>query len=413
MSIYDAILISAVGGLKKKPVLIVHLLISFSIGTLVLWCGKLFMNSLLGCLFCFLNFNLLLILVLVITSILIGFYINFWHNLYEYIHDSIPRMLDEALSDYTNFIESIMDKTIYHFIREQMKNISIRGILVLVLSYYFAWITGLYSIDLILYIASNHQYTLFGYMLENIYLSPAMLLASLVIAQFIRPWSKGEEEKGSSSTGSGMANIQYLEGFLERFTSFRGLGGAWRFSKTTWGRILISFVENLLALPTLMDFGRLFVTDVFQVPYLKSEGSQNTPKDMPADIIERMIRKDTIEDYRLEPFREECEKPLKTKVPLLRKACWYKVYRRKDNRWVRIGYAMLLVIAKQTGEKKLVKEQFDECMKFLGKQLNRSNKPYCYNIVEELAKMYLEEKDTAIILLLGSEELLGLRLLLT
>jgi len=411
MSVYDAILASAVGGLRKKPVLIVHLLVSISLGTLVLWCGKLFISTVLGCPLCTPNFYLLLIIALVVTSILLGFYINFWHNLREYIRENVPTMLDEALSDYTNFIESIMDKTIYHFIREQMKDISIERILVLVLSYYFAWITSLYSIDLTLYIASNHRYTLFGYMLENIYLSPAMFLASLVIAQFVRPWSKGGEEKGSSSTGGGMVNVQYLESFLERFTSFEGLGKAWRYSKTTWGRILINFVENLLALPTLMDFGRLFVIDVFQTPYLKTKGPQNTPKDLPADVIEKMLKKDTIENYRLEPFRRDCEKPPKTEVPLLRKACWYKVYRKKDNKWTRIGYAMLLVITKQSEERKFVKEHFDECIRILRERL-RGNKQYCYDLVRELGRMYLEEKDTLLVLILGNEELLGLRLLL-
>lgn len=108
MSLYDAILASAVGGLKKKPVLLVHLMVSIFLGSLVLWCGKLFVNMVLGWLLCTPNFYLLLILALVATSILIGFYINFWHSLGEYIRDSVPTMLDEALSDYTNFIESIM-----------------------------------------------------------------------------------------------------------------------------------------------------------------------------------------------------------------------------------------------------------------------------------------------------------------
>ena len=92
-----------------------------------------------------------------------------------------------------------------------MKDISVVSIIVLVLSYYFAWITGLYSIDLILYIVSNHQYTLFGYMLENIYLSLVMFLTGFVITQFIRPWSKGGEERDSSSGGSGVVNMQYFQ----------------------------------------------------------------------------------------------------------------------------------------------------------------------------------------------------------
>lgn len=77
---------------------------------------------------------------------------------------------------------------------------------------------------------------------------------------------------------------------------------------------------------------------------------------------------------------------------------------------------MLLVITERSEERKFVKEHFDECMEVFEKKLLRSDKPVCYRVAEELAKMYLEkmkEKDTAIVLLLGNEELLGLRLLLT
>ncbi len=72
---------------------------------------------------------------------------------------------------------------------------------------------------------------------------------------------------------------------------------------------------------------------------------------------------------------------------------------------------MLLVITKQSEERKFIKEHFDECMKALRTQL-RGNKQYCYEVVRELGKMYLTEEDVAIVLLLGNEELLGLRLLL-
>jgi len=253
---------------------------------------------------------------------------------------------------------------------------------------------------------------MFGYMLENAHLIPVTFLAGFILAQFIRPWQESKEERGSAPTSSTVVNIQYLQSFLERFTSFEGLGRVWQYSKTAWGRVFVNFVENLLALPPLMSFGRLFVLDVFQTPYLKSTGPQNKPKDMPADVIERMIKRDAVEDYWLEPFGRGCERLPRTEVPLLRKACWYKVYRRKDDKWVRIGYAMLLVITKQCEERKFVKEHFEECMRILRTRL-RGDKQYCYDVVKELGKMYLEEKDTVIILLLGNEELLGLRLLLT
>lgn len=324
MNVYDAILASAIGGLKKKPALIVHLLVSIAFGALVLWLGKFFVSNVLGCPLCNPNYNLLPILALITMSILVGYYVNFWHNLQERIREEIPSMPDDALSNSTNFIKAIMDKTLYDLIRERIKDISIGKVAMFVLSYYFAWISGLYSADLMLYIISNHRYTLFGYMLENTYLGFIVFLVRFVLAQFIRPWLKSEEEEKRQPSGEAIANIQYLEGFLEHFTSFKGLGRAWRYSRTTWGRILINFAENFFALPTLMRFGRLFVFDVFQTPYLKSTGSNNVVKDLPADVIERMLKKDPAEDYRLEPFKSGCDKPPKTEVPLLRRACWYK-----------------------------------------------------------------------------------------
>jgi len=411
MNVHDAILASAIGGLKKKPVLIVHLMVSIAFGTLFLLLGKFFVSNVLGYHSYNPNYNLLPILALITMSILVGYYVNFWHNFQEHIREEIPFMLDDALSNYMNFIESIMDKTLYDLIREQIKGISFNKVAMFVLSYYFAWISGLYSTDLMLYIISNHRYTLFGYMLENAYLGFIVFLIGFVLAQFIRPWLKSEEEEKRQPSGEAIANIEYLEGFLERFISFKGLGKAWRYSRTIWGRILINFAENLFALPTLTRSGKLFVFDVFQTPYLKSTGSMNAVKDLPGDVIERMLRKDTVENYRLEPFKNNCNKPPKVEVPLLRRACWYKVYRKKNNEWVRIGYAMLLVVAGQSEEKKLVKEHFDECMKTLRARL-RGDKQYCYDVIRELGKMYLEEKDFAIVLLLGNEELLGLRLLL-
>ncbi|MEM4971896.1 MAG: hypothetical protein QXE01_11675 [Sulfolobales archaeon] len=305
-----------------------------------------------------------------------------------------------------------MDKNFCGLIREQIKNISIGKVVAFVFSYYFAWISSLYSIDLMLYVISNHRYTLFGYMLENTYLCLIVFLIGLVLAQLIRPWVKGEEEEKHRSSREAIPSIQYLEGLFECSTSFGGLGEAWLYSRTIWGRILINFVENLLALPTPMHFGRLFIFDVFQIPYLKSTGSESEVKDLPGDIIERMLRKDPTENYCLKPFEKSCEKVPKTEILSLRRACWYKVHRRKGDKWVPIGYAMLLVIMKQSKERKFTKEHFDECMKTLKTQLRRS-KQYCYDVVRELGKMYLEEKDTSIILMLGSEELLGLRLLLT
>lgn len=416
-TIYDAILANAVEGLRKKPVLIVHLLVSIAFGTLLLWLGRLFMGNTLGYFSFNFNSDLFLILVLTITmSILVGlvgYYVNFWHNLRERICEKVPSMLDDALrSNYTKFIEEIIDKKFCGLIGEQIKNVSISKVVAFILSYYFTWISGLYSIDLMLYIISNHRYTLFGYMLENTYLCFIVFLIGFVLAQFIRPWVKSKEEEKHRPSGETIPNIQYLEGLFECSTSFGDLGKTWLYSRTIWGRILINFVENLLALPTPIPFGRLFVFDVFQTPYLKSTGSENVVKDLPGDIIEGMLEEKTTENYWLEPFEKSCEKVPKTEILSLRRACWYKVHRRKGNEWVRIGYAMLLVITKQREERKFIKEHFDECMKTLKTQLRRS-KQYCYDVVRELGKMYLEEKDTAIILLLGSEELLGLRLLLT
>jgi len=303
----------------------------------------------------------------------------------------MPTVLDDALKDYTSFIESMMDKTIYDFIRKQIKDV-FTGMIVLVLSYYLAWITGLYSIDLMIYIISNHRYTLFGYMLENTYLCIVMFLVSLILAQFIRPWAKSEEKETSQPPNKAMVNLQYLQGFLERFISFRGLGRAWQYSKTTWGRILINFIENLVALPVLISSEKLFIFDIFQTPYLKNKEFQNEHKtksnkksvnvsqtmvkDYPADVLEIILREDTIENYRLEPFREDCKKPQRVEEPLLRKACWYKVYRKK-NRWMRIGYAMILVVVRR----KFPKNDVRECMKALGARL-RGNKRYCYEILK-------------------------------
>jgi hypothetical protein len=411
MSVYDAILASAIEGLKKKPVLIVHLLLSIAFGALILWFSKLFVRKVLGCSIYSPNFDLLLILTLTTASILIGYYVSFWHSLQERIREGVPSVFDEILGNYTSFIETLMDKTIYDFIRGQMKGISISRVGILVSSYYFMWITGLYTADLTLYIVSNHRYTLFGYMLDDAYLGLATFLASFALTQLIRPWIKSDEKR-SQSPDKAIANIQYLESFLERFTSFKGLGQAWRYSKTMWGRIIINFFENFFTLPAPMRFGRLFVFDVFQTPYLKSRGSQNAVKDLPADVIERMLKKDPTENYWLEPFEERCKEAPKVKTPSLRGACWYKVRRRKDGKWVDIGYAMLLVVTKQSEERKFIKEHFNECMRTLRKQL-RGGKQYCYDVMRELGKMYLKDMDIAIILLFGNEELLGLKLLLT
>lgn len=204
MSVHDAIVANAIEGLKKKPVLVVHLLVAVALASFILWCDKLFVNSVLGCSLCALNFNILIILALIAMSLSLGFYVNFWHNLRETIRNSVPSTLDEALNDYTKFIQSIMDKTIYHFIREYIRNISIRGIAALISSYYLTWITGLYSIDLILYTVSKHRYTMFGYMLENAHLIPAMFLAGLVLAQFIRPWHESKEEHGGTPKQRGV-----------------------------------------------------------------------------------------------------------------------------------------------------------------------------------------------------------------
>ncbi len=178
MSVYDAILASAVEGLKRKPVLIVHFLVTVFLGVIGVWVSKFFLEHILRCSLYFLNLGLVLIVVLTSMLISLGVYAGFWHSLKDYLRDYLPRSLDDALKDYQKFIQLIMDKTIYDFLdKDELKEIT-PNITILISSYYLTWIFGLYSIDLLLYQhqLSGHHYTIFGYLSENIYLTISLVL---------------------------------------------------------------------------------------------------------------------------------------------------------------------------------------------------------------------------------------------
>lgn len=410
----DVVFASVLEGVKKKPVLVIHFLVSVALGTGFLLLLIHAIDYLLGYVVYHPNFNHLLIVSLIITCVLLCVYSCFWHKLRRIIRKGIPEILDNVFASYTGFVQSIMEKTLYDFIREKTSILSIDKVASLFFSYYFGWVFGLYSLDLIVYIFSGYRYTLFGYMMSNPCIAAALLIGAIIIAQFIHPWTKKDEKKEGSRKN--IMNVQYLQSFLERFASFEGLVEKSRYSDNGAVRFLLNFLEDLLAFPSLVSFERLFVFDVFEVPYLKSKGGQNTVRDLPGDVVERLIRMDCVEDYRLEPFdREICGKLPESEIPLLRRACWYKVYRRKSStdrtEWVPVGYAMLLRVRRK-GEHVLDKMDFEECMNALKSSLKR-NKQYCYEVIKELGRTYLKETDILLVLLLGTQELLGLKLLLT
>jgi len=412
MSVVDIVLASALGKLKRRPAFVVQLLVSAALGVLGLSLGRWLISTVLGYSSCNPSPNLLLIFALTITLVLLGYYVNFWHNLWSRIRKEVPTMFDDVLSNYVEFIETIMNKTFYDLFKERVRDISATKAVLFASLYYLILTSGLYSIDLSVYIISNHRYTLFGYMLrEWYYWFIILVLASFVLSQLVQPFAISEESKEIQSTKETIVNAQYFEGFLERFTSFSGLDRVWRHSGTFWGAMLVKFVENTFALPTLMRFERLFVFDIFQIPYLRSKDPKSEAEYFTADIIEKMINENPTGNYRLEPFdKEKCGKPPETDVPLLRRACWYKVYRRRNDEWARIGYAMLLIIVRKNKVRAITRKDLNECIKVLRTRL-RGNNRYCYDAIKELVEPYLE-LDNAIIVLLGNEELLGLRLLL-
>ena len=397
-------------GLKKKPVLMIHFLISLFLSSLTAAIGTFIQRIFTFCLPCSTGSEILLLLTLNLTIVSIGYYVNFWVNLHERIKENIPTMLDTALSDYRNFIELLMDSTIYDFIRSTEKGVLFRNILLPVVSYYVAWINFIYSIDLTLLIITSIPYSIVAFLQRNMYLSLAILLLSLLLAQLIRPWTTDESQRVTQFKNGKPHDIQYLQAYLDNLISFKGIDPTGRYSKSTLRRIIVNYIENLLTLPTPALSRRIFVFDIVKVPYIKSRGPGNIDRNLPGETIERLLRGDRTEDYKLEPFLDVCKKLPKTNFFLLSKACWYKVYKRKSNEWKRIGYAMILIITRHIDDTYYSKEDLEDCIKRIRTKILR-NRSICYDIIRKAVKIH-EREETVIVILIGNEQLLGLKLLL-
>lgn len=403
MSVYDAILAGAIEGLKKKPVLIIHFLFALPLSVICVQLTKFFLEHILRCSLRFLGLGSILIISLAFMLFSLVVYADFWYKFKNRLRGYLPRSLDDILEDYKKFIQLIMDKTLYDFLDKIELKKMILDIIRLFLSYYLIWILGLYSINLLLYQLSGYHYTIFGYLSKNIYFTISLLLASIFLSQLINPWpSSGQRYKASSSEA--IVNLQYLQSLLDKFTSFKGLDATERTSSRWLGRVMFNLLKVLAAFPSTISFEGLLISDAFQMPYSKES----------KDKIENMIKKDNTEEYRLEPFRDNCGELVKTEIPLLSNACWYKVYRRiswnHKNAEKRVGYAMIIAITKERAH--INKDILEECIKKIKKQLKRTDQT-CYHVIQELKNLYLTDKGVILVFLLGNGELLGLKLALS
>ncbi len=356
MSIMDPIasmlVANAIEGLKRKPMLIAHfifaIILSFSLYHVL---------ELLG-----LDLYIMYIIAIIGLPLSLSLYIGIMESLQNYIHRYLPGLLDEMLADYKNFVRYI-DETIYGIVAKHLKSVSKRRFFAIFISvyfsYYFIWISVVFLIDLVILTLSKNGYSLLEYVAENSYFIYIACSALLSLVQLIHPWSRGSQRsRNNSQKTSSISNAQYVEAFLERFTSLEGLGKKWRRSgragaiKVIFSRSLQNLLEGLMVTP-LIRSARILITDYFQIPYSGSGKSSGKHLTKIFSIIEKRLIESVEkvhEEYKLEPLNKNCRYIPKIDTSRLGRDiwCWYKVLRKKGDKdnYEAIGYAMLFDIPK-------------------------------------------------------------------
>ncbi len=399
--IYDNILSSTFNRIKNYPVFIIQFLFYIIVDSIILLVGGWFIQNLFYCQICHVNYSFSVIILSIAFLISFLLYLSFWNLILENVKSSVPQILDNVLKDIDKFVREVVDNTIFERLRDEMSRIPFLKIALVLVSYISSWVFGLYLLDGLLILLTGHS--VFIYLINNVHVLVLIAVASVLVSQIINPWEYQRKEKPSSNATS---STQYQYAFLERLEEV--LTGKVEYPKER--RFLepaIRYLEAVLALPAPKGLEKLFIVDLFQVPYVKSNGSSKSRNTRyTGNIIEEMLKETPSIIYKLEPFEERCKSVPKAEVLSVRSACWYKVKMTKktdNNSWESIGYAMILVIGPPGDIKRSVK--------VLRLQFKGSDQ-YCYYILRNLEKLCLIQ-DTAIILLIGKEELLGIKYFLS
>ncbi|ADI31345.1 hypothetical protein [Staphylothermus hellenicus] len=175
LEISDIILTGILEGLRRKPVLIVH----FLFATILAMILEIFVRTIINYFhISALNYSeAILVSIFVILILTLNKYISLWNkiwdSLYENLYEKSPeesalKQLENVFKDPQGFLREIMDKTIYDFldkesILEKVWPIASK----LLLFYYLAWISGIYLVDLSIYLSTNYQLTVLGLLMEK------------------------------------------------------------------------------------------------------------------------------------------------------------------------------------------------------------------------------------------------------
>ncbi|MGK0549493.1 MAG: hypothetical protein ABWU84_07665 [Pyrobaculum sp.] len=407
-------------GLEKKPVLLIHFLIALTCALLVLYAVR----SLLTCCGLYQQIPPLgmgpalsaLIFLLVLAVSL------FKYLLYLYKEDAnkiIDSIIDFIGGSFEKAIEVVVSVNVFTFTRSVVKEPLIDSVTHIVIStacaYYAIWIISIYAIDMVLYALSG--YSALVLMTQNPWIVPILLLIAFALSQFVIPW-KEEGEVQHSDTNS----PQYFKELIRKFLSLE-MPIFDPSEKSNISHLLVGPLLNALAFPLFEEVERPIV-DYFHMPYAITKGGSNVVKKLLGDVLEDMLKENTIYGYRLIPLnKENCGQIPITKIPDLGSSCWYTVCKRQDQhdtarpdvqregscpaRYRRVGYAMIVVYT--DFEKLQTENHVKECLEKAEKSLERHDKT-CKNIVSEIRKRYSASHDVLHILLIGQAEILGFKM---
>ena len=438
---YGIFLANAIEGLRKKPSLVIHFLLSLSIGSFIIWLGRA-IPALQPIYMAVSNWFAvgsnrwaLLAIIAIILFILHIFLIEIDK---ENAHKDIYLIFGNIVNNITKFIDVMTTREIYSFLRDALGDrigSANRLLLLMVINYYAMWIITLYAIDVALYAFVGRSFL--SYFAQSIFRVALIFVLAVGLSLAIKPWGSAEEElqKGDD------LNLQYFRGIMDRFFSFEmlasgGLKRALRFAS----RLLV----NIIALPRFGDLERP-VVDQLQIVYSKTPGSDNKVKKLPGDVLENMLSENPVYDYKLVPLNEDRCKSIPTiNVPHLSNACWYVVCkkagdeqgkrsaaqlrglgirRRVDDKqgerskagaqeggcgsgWRPVGYAMILVFRDR---EKLQEDKVIECLERAERCVMRGDNS-CGGVISELRRKYSQSRDVLYVLLLGTIDVVGFKM---